>query len=1097
MYFPKIVLALCILCAGHLSAQTRTGNGTIYGRILDADTGRFMQSADISVEGTSVATISEQGGFYTLNSVPEGEATVVVSYAGYITEKKAVTISPGGQTTLDFDMRLTPSSLSGPTPRAEDKKDDVIMLDKLTVTTERAGNARAFMEQKNSMTMSTVLATDNFGTVQNGNIAEFLRNMPGLSVVDDGDTGEGDQIGIGGMDPKYTGVYMDGARMASGAKGGFDDDSRSFRFDQVSINGIESIEIRRTVTADMDGDAPAGGISMKTKSAFDSKTARLRYDVFLTANSYNMDLERTPGPDDGESIKLQPGFNLTYSTPFNHNTMGLLVQAGWQQDFRENNSADATLKGTASLQELMNTIVSEVNYKNGQTQSTRYDASIRFDWKVSPFARLQVQFGHAFRDTTTFNRNFRLTTGSRYSNSNNSNFLTVMASEQESAVTTRIAQTASYSDSSTDTFTMNFNWKRYRFTFDGNFSWSYAVGRKDPTNNKWFSSINMIRTVSNNGNVSLWGVRSSTDKMDWSFYRGDTATMTVNESLTSEIGNIRNYRQQDTYSIQAELPSDNKQTIPTLKMDLRWDAPTKFPLWFKTGFKGYINKYNAWQPVDASRSALRNQYQYVGLTGATSPGKLGSTSANYDNVSSSSVDYNADVPQLSSNYYRTGYSFDPHLGGNIASLDIPFINQTLLYSMFKEHFVVDKVEYPEGSGIYRYRQRTAENWFYQNPNNLQNDRIANYTGRRDLSETSFAGYLMGETRPWAGWIFYAGARYEFTSQEALTLVPLTRGQTFRKLPQLGPGDEYTDLFIDTMYKQGERTKTTNTYAFLLPSAAAKYNFTPNLTTHLGYSEGFGRLDLQKLADNWRVNDTSMEARAPNPSLKPDHFKTYTAAIEYYFEPAGTFTFTYTYRKWDDPGYEEVLLDGASMDSRTPELQNLIDLYGEETLRSFLDSNYSIYTYLPAEQNNRMMQTLELSYRQRIPAIPGLQIDATFTRIIPNWIKTGSASAPKLATGSIRYTKHNFDIRLSGNWRSRYWQSYGTSGETSHLARLGVHARLMINAEVNYRIYRGFSLYATANNLLNTPTTQYRYSSNYLVYESRPGISLRIGIKGDF
>jgi outer membrane receptor protein involved in Fe transport len=355
---------------------------------------------------------------------------------------------------------------------------------------------------------------------------------------------------------------------------------------------------------------------------------------------------------------------------------------------------------------------------------------------------------------------------------------------------------------------------------------------------------------------------------------------------------------------------------------------------------------------------------------------------------------------------------------------------------------------------------------------------------------------MGEARPWKNWIFQTGLRYEYTSQEAVTLIPMSIQMVER---ELGTRDHYTQRFLSMLYKNGERTTTTNDYSFLLPSASVKYNFTPNLSGHLGYSEGFGRLSVEKLAANWKIIESATRnaARAPNPSLEPDHYKTYSAAFEYYFEPAGSFTITYTYRQWMGTTYDELIIENPNLDSPTPVLKTLIDMYGAETLRGFMDMDYEIVTWQPSEVNDRAMQTLELSYRQRIPAIPGLQIDANFTRNVPNWRKTGAASAPKIASGGVSYSNRNFYLRVSGNWRSRYWQSWSTAADLDLKQRVGVNARFLLNAEVTYRLTRWLSFYTRVDNILNAPTSQYRYSSNIVSQETLAGVAFRIGVKGDF
>ncbi len=1091
--FPRLgkialLIGLGWVCAGPAFAQ-QVGTGAIYGRVYDADSSRYMPSAEVSVEGTAFATVTEQGGFYVLNGIPAGEATVVVSYAGYTTEKKIVTVTPGGQVAADFDLHLTPTGPVAPGVKGDRQGEKVILLEGLTVTTNRSGNARAFMEQKNAMTMSTVLASDSYGTVQDGNIAEFLRQAPGISVLEDDVTGEANEISLGGMDPQYTGVYMDGARMASGGgSGGFDESSRAFQFSQISINGIESIEIRRTVSADMEGDAPAGGISMKSKSAFDRKEAVLRYNAFLTANSYSMDLKRTPGADDGKSYKMQPGFNLTYSTPFNRNKMGLMIEAGAQTDFKETNRATNNIN--AGSWSAGNPFVDQVDYRNSQTQSERANASIRFDWKISPYAKTSLRLAHELRNTTSFNRNVTFNRQAANSGKDgltpNESSLLVWTKDGASSgtdVLVLVDQSASYKTSNTETINATFDWKRYRFQFNAVATLSYAVTKTNPSHGKWFPRITMVGPANGKSKGDFWASRSDTDEMDWSYYLGNFASRTPAGDSAAWLADIQQYGQSSEAAILDYLPSNNKETIPTVKADLRWDAPTKFPLWLKTGFNARQSKRTAWQPTNSTGSALANHYQYIGPNNQDS--QRGKSTGNYDARGTTSGSGSTDAQPLSSEYFRSSYSFDPHFGGNLASLNIPMFNQTLLYQEFQR------------SGI--YSNENPDGWFYQTQDDQANARIAGYTGKRDLLETVAAGYLMGQARPWGGLIFEAGLRYEYTYQEANTLIPLTTKQV-QALPDFGPGaNPYSDAFVDTQYKKGARTKTTNTYSFLLPSGAVKYELTPNVIAHLGYSEGFGRLDVGKLAGNWKVNNSELTATAPNPNLEPDHFKTYSLALEYYFEPAGSFTFTYSYRMWD--GAEYTAQEVNTEDFNSPDMRALIDQYGQETIVNFLNDSYRILTYKPSDRADRTMHTLEFAYRQRIPAIPGLQVDANFTYIDPNWRKTGASGAPKIASGGFSYTNRNLYFRVSANWRDRYfvkWSEDENPEESiDYNGKQGQSARLLLNAELTYRLTKGIFLYGTASNILNSPSTVWVYTPSVTREQNLQGVAFRFGVKNYF
>src|SRR4029078_8631408 len=101
---------------------------------------------------------------------------------------------------------------------------------------------------------------------------------PGVSL----EYSEADTRGprLGGMSSEYASVPLDDKNIASadsfGQYVGFENSgagtaNRSFGFDSISINSIESIEINRVTSAAMDANAPAGNINLKTKKAFDMK----------------------------------------------------------------------------------------------------------------------------------------------------------------------------------------------------------------------------------------------------------------------------------------------------------------------------------------------------------------------------------------------------------------------------------------------------------------------------------------------------------------------------------------------------------------------------------------------------------------------------------------------------------------------------------------------------------------------------------------------------------------------------------------------------------------------------------------------------------
>ena len=78
--------------------------------------------------------------------------------------------------------------------------------------------------------------------------------------------------GLGGLPSEYTSVTMDGVSLASAdANQGASGNARAFSFEQVSLGSMDSVEVSKTISADVDADAPAGTINLRSKSALDRK----------------------------------------------------------------------------------------------------------------------------------------------------------------------------------------------------------------------------------------------------------------------------------------------------------------------------------------------------------------------------------------------------------------------------------------------------------------------------------------------------------------------------------------------------------------------------------------------------------------------------------------------------------------------------------------------------------------------------------------------------------------------------------------------------------------------------------------------------------
>ena len=260
---------LCFAFINPAAGAQASGTGTITGRVFNPATRDYVRNAEVRLDGTNQVAYSSNDGSFQFANVAAGPAAITITYTGYNTVKESFTVSPGQVAVREINL-----TSSADAPAA---KDGVVRLSAFTVSTEREGNAKAIMEQRRNMNITTSVSSDIFGDVADGNVGEFLKYLPGVDLEYVESEARGPRLG--GMDVQYTGVSFDGMRSASAdANRGGGASSRATSFEGFSITSIESIEVNRTASPENDADSPAGTINMKTKRAFDRKGRRFGFN---------------------------------------------------------------------------------------------------------------------------------------------------------------------------------------------------------------------------------------------------------------------------------------------------------------------------------------------------------------------------------------------------------------------------------------------------------------------------------------------------------------------------------------------------------------------------------------------------------------------------------------------------------------------------------------------------------------------------------------------------------------------------------------------------------------------------------------------------
>ena len=238
-YTRSLLSTLLVLLPAALAMGQSTG--IVSGVITDENTNLPLPGANIIVAGTTIGTTSGLDGRYVLVRVPTGETAIQVSYLGYATVTRDVSVSGGSTVTSDFALAV-----------------EGFVGDEVEVLGVRAaGQAKALTRQKNAPNIKNVVASDQIGQFPDASAPDALQRVPGISV--ERDLGEGRFIQIRGGPPQFSTVMFNGERIPSP-----EGDVRQIALDAIPSEILGSIEVSKAITPDMDADAIGGAVDLQT-----------------------------------------------------------------------------------------------------------------------------------------------------------------------------------------------------------------------------------------------------------------------------------------------------------------------------------------------------------------------------------------------------------------------------------------------------------------------------------------------------------------------------------------------------------------------------------------------------------------------------------------------------------------------------------------------------------------------------------------------------------------------------------------------------------------------------------------------------------------
>ena len=808
------------------------GAGIIVGQVSNAATRSFLEGALVEISGTTRVVVTDREGRFEFSGVESGEATLVVRYSGLDPQRVVVPLR-SGQTTVR-DVALTA---------------EIYKLDKFTVPGVREGTALAETLQRQAPNVKNVVSSDTFGNISDGNIGDLLQRVAGITADHNGH--EVRQVSIRGVSAELNSVTMDGQQVASAQSAGT---GRAFEFEQSSLGNIESIEVTKAPTPDMDGASIGGSVNLVTKSAFNRAADRnFSYTVgFVTRPTYKNDERTWKQPIAG----FGPSMNFVYSDVIGARRNIGIVLTGTVHSLP--GSGSTTLFAFERRNDPGPVFAYSANRRvEGSTQS-RLGADLKIDYKWSAKTMISLKTSYNFNHANVDTRGSTLATvgvataatpqllavvdgnGNRtsggYIHPNYANGITRVYAHPTLSAN---ALSATAQDKSGRTIVVS---PTVRHRFDG-LSIDYGLNYSNAATYYDISHDKEKYHSRPKGNVTLrlanigWIVDRSRDPIQ------PIITQTEGPSLYD----LNNYSA-------LQMAQDDRRGFDTVvggKFDLKKNLRVALPTYVKTGLTYQSQSRKLWN--------TNRRYNYTGPDGV-----LGN------------ADDNRNIGQFTDTalYHERDARVYRDRGGSPV--------------------------WPDPYAVAQHERDHPEFW----KEDLAFGAQSRVQSLRKITERIGAAYVMGNVRVGRVSIL-SGVRVEDTRLRGEgPLNYVSPAERARRAAWVGAVTE-AEAVRRVEAEFGDRTTNHGQYRNFFPGAHFKYEPFDGLVTRFSWSTGVGRPPFGSIIPNTTANDDTQRLTVNNPDLKPQYANNYDLSAEYYFKPQGMLSVG---------GFRKKIVDYISTDS---------------------------------------------------------------------------------------------------------------------------------------------------------------------------------------
>lgn len=339
----KLILQT-ILCLFLSIAVAKAGN--IKGHVYDHRTGEALIGASVKLENTAQTTLTGLDGSFEFKHVKAGTFTIKVSYISYKSFTRQIEVDKEHNPSLNVYL-------------SEDNTNDlseIVIAAKQEGSTERTARK---IEQK-SMQVMNVISGRAMEISPDLTVANAIQRVSGVTI-ERSNNGDGQYAILRGMDKRYNYTLVNGIKIPSP-----DNKFRYVPLDIFPSELLERLEVYKSLTPNMEGDAVGGVVNMVMKDA----PAKLQVNANLATGYSQMLFDRkflafdagainskspyenngrayeakaadfSKGTVDYKAKQADPNLvgGISIGQRFLNNKLGVLIAGSYQNTYRGTNS---------------------------------------------------------------------------------------------------------------------------------------------------------------------------------------------------------------------------------------------------------------------------------------------------------------------------------------------------------------------------------------------------------------------------------------------------------------------------------------------------------------------------------------------------------------------------------------------------------------------------------------------------------------------------------------------------------------------------------------------------------------------------------------